>query len=311
MLLGMDQKFTQRAAPVRTAGRSSARTTGWEGAPTSAPTGRDSGALARPVLGGGPDARQSGEARAERPARPAHAFGSVICANDRTATDDLARRQAARLVSPEGVVELVAASRLTRRGKRALHDRCDGYDLLALGACAEACTAAANAPIPTLIGRPCPPGTEVTDTIVVAVPPCSAASRPASSAARLDSGESSTATTMVSVTSIPGAHRRAIRGTVRLAPLRPPLFAHSDSGAGAPPGPLLLVRSGRPHRCAGDARLHADGVAPNPRRTTPRRTRGHQSPQPRQRRFERAHAPHTRRDFKQWIKRKWRRRPTT
>ncbi len=102
-------------------------------------------------------------------AEPVAAFHSVICAGDATSTDDTARRQAARLCSPGGEVATVSASSLTRHGPRALHDRCEGHDLLALGAGAAALTAVQHAAIPVLVARMCPPGTEVTDTIVVSV----------------------------------------------------------------------------------------------------------------------------------------------
>jgi nucleotide-binding universal stress UspA family protein len=129
--------------------------------------------------------------------------------------DDVARRQAARLVSSGGVIELVAASRLTRRGKRALHDRCDGYDLLALGACAEACTAAANAPIPTLIARRCAPGIEVTDTIVVAVDDSPQSSRAAELAGRLAAEHGGTVT-ILATPPLDRALARAIAASFRI-----------------------------------------------------------------------------------------------
>jgi nucleotide-binding universal stress UspA family protein len=58
---------------------------------------------------------------------------------------------------------------MTQQGQRALDDTCDGYDLLALGGGPAAFTAVEIAPIPILIARRCPLGTEVTDTIVVSV----------------------------------------------------------------------------------------------------------------------------------------------
>jgi hypothetical protein len=206
MLRAMEQKLTRDAVSVRPAGASRAETTGGQDAPTSTTTGRGSGAVTGPALGDVPDAR---------PAPPAHAFGSVICASDRTSIDDEARRQAARLVSPGGVIELVAASRLTRRGKRALRDRCDGYDLLALGACAEACTAAANAPIPTLIARRCAPGIEVTDTIVVAVDDSPESSRAAELAGRLAAEHGGTAT-ILATPPLDRALARAIAASFRI-----------------------------------------------------------------------------------------------
>ena len=67
----------------------------------------------------------------------------------------------------------------------------------------------------------------------VTLPPCVAASHPASPTARLDSGESSTGTTMVSVTSTPSGHLRAIRigigtcSTAANAAARPPRASRS------------------------------------------------------------------------------------
>jgi nucleotide-binding universal stress UspA family protein len=106
---------------------------------------------------------------AEHPDASGGTFSSVLCASDRTANDQEARRQAKLLASPVGTVELVSASRLTRHGHRMLHDSCEGHDLLALGAGSAAQTAVQHASIPILIARRCPPGTEVTDSILVPV----------------------------------------------------------------------------------------------------------------------------------------------
>ena len=96
-------------------------------------------------------------------------FDSVLCADDRTANDLAARRQAEMIASPDATMEFVPTSRLTRHGYRVLHDSCEGHDLLALGAGPAARTAVQHAPIPILVARTCPTGTHVTDSILVPV----------------------------------------------------------------------------------------------------------------------------------------------
>ena len=105
---------------------------------------------------GGPDAAYS-------------SFDSVLCADDRTANDLAARRQAEMIASPDATMQFVPTSRLTRHGYRVLHDSCEGHDLLALGAGPAARTAVQHAPIPILVARTCPTGTRVTDSILVPV----------------------------------------------------------------------------------------------------------------------------------------------
>jgi nucleotide-binding universal stress UspA family protein len=107
--------------------------------------------------------------RAELAVESATQFSSVLCAVDRSANGDAARRQAALLASPGGTVELLPLPQPTRHGLQALIDACDGHDLFAVGAGAAALGAAKHAPIPTLIARRCPLGTEVTDRILVPV----------------------------------------------------------------------------------------------------------------------------------------------
>jgi nucleotide-binding universal stress UspA family protein len=107
--------------------------------------------------------------RAELAVESATQFSSVLCAVDRTANGDAARRQAELLASPGGTVELLPLPQPTRRGLQALIDACDGHDLFAVGARAAALGAAQHAPIPTLIARRCPLGTKVTDRILVPV----------------------------------------------------------------------------------------------------------------------------------------------
>jgi nucleotide-binding universal stress UspA family protein len=128
----------------------------------------------------------------------------VLCASDRTANDQEARRQAKLLASPVGTVELVSASRLTRHGHRMLHDSCEGHrmlhdsceghDLLALGAGSAAQTAVQHASIPILIARRCPPGTEVTDSILVPVDASPESSHAVELAGRLAAAHGGTVT---------------------------------------------------------------------------------------------------------------------
>src|SRR5215211_6193097 len=90
---------------------------------------------------------------AERPAEPACTFSSVLCGIDRSANARAARDQAELLASPGGTVEVVPAPQLTHHGHRALNERCEGHDLLALGAGAAARAAVEHTPIPILIAR--------------------------------------------------------------------------------------------------------------------------------------------------------------
>jgi sulfide:quinone oxidoreductase len=96
-------------------------------------------------------------------------FRSVLCGVDRSVNGRAAHQQAALLTEPGGAVEVVPAPRLIRHGERALRDACGGHDLLALGAGGDASAVVELAPIPVLLGRWSAPGTEVTDSILVAV----------------------------------------------------------------------------------------------------------------------------------------------
>jgi nucleotide-binding universal stress UspA family protein len=96
-------------------------------------------------------------------------FRSVLCGVDRSVNGRAAHQQAALFAEPGGAVEVVPAPRLIRHGERALRVACGGHDLLALGAGGGASAVVERAPIPVLLGRWSAPGTEVTDSILVAV----------------------------------------------------------------------------------------------------------------------------------------------
>lgn len=119
-----------------------------------------------------------------RPGAPDFPFGSVLCGVDRSANARAARDQAELLASPAGSVELVPAPQLTRHGLSALRDRCEGHDLLALGAGAAARVAVEHAPIPVLVAR-WGPFAKVTDTILVPVEDSPESSRAVGLAGRL------------------------------------------------------------------------------------------------------------------------------
>jgi nucleotide-binding universal stress UspA family protein len=132
--------------------------------------------------------------RAERPGEPAATFNSVLCADDRSANSRAAYDQAVLLASPGGTVERVPAPQLAYRGRRALHDACRGHDLVALGAGPAAFAAVGRAPIPVLIARWCPLGTEVADTILVPVDDSPESSRAVELAGRLAATQGGTVT---------------------------------------------------------------------------------------------------------------------
>jgi hypothetical protein len=96
-------------------------------------------------------------------------FGSVLCATDRSANAQAAWRHAALLASRGAVVETVSGSQLIRHGQRVLRHGCKGHDLLVVGAGVASYAAVLDAPIPILIARWCPLGTQVTDTILVPI----------------------------------------------------------------------------------------------------------------------------------------------
>jgi nucleotide-binding universal stress UspA family protein len=153
--------------------------------------------------------------RAARPDASSRTFGSVLCVVDRTANDEAARHQAKLLTSPERTIELVSASRLTRHGLRALHERCEGHDLLALGAGPAAQTAVLQAPIPVLIARWCPLGTKLTDVILVPVDAAPESSRAVELAGRLAAARGGTVTLLATPPRDP-ALQRAIAASARI-----------------------------------------------------------------------------------------------
>ena len=134
--------------------------------------------------------------RVQRPAEPADTFNSVLCGVDRSIDSLATHQQAVLFAKPGGAVAVVPTPRLTRHGDRALHDACEGHDLLALGACAGASDVLKHAPIPVLIGRWSPPGTEVTDTILVPVDDSGASSRAVDLAGRLAAVHGGTVTVL-------------------------------------------------------------------------------------------------------------------
>jgi hypothetical protein len=104
--------------------------------------------------------------------RPGHTdprppFASVICLVDRSSAGQAARQQAVTLAAG-GAVEIIATPRPGRTGN-ALLDRCDGADLLVLGAGDEAIDLIAHASLPVLLARSCPVGVAATDRLLLAV----------------------------------------------------------------------------------------------------------------------------------------------
>jgi nucleotide-binding universal stress UspA family protein len=122
---------------------------------------------------------------AERPLERVGVFPSVLCAAERSANGQAARRYARVLAGPDGAVEFVPSGRLTRHGHRALQDRCEGYDVLVLGAGAGAYSAVEHARIPVLIARRGALGARLIDTILVAVDGSPESSRAVEVAGRL------------------------------------------------------------------------------------------------------------------------------
>ena len=140
---------------------------------------------------------------------------SIVCAGERTAIDDTARRQAALLASPRGTIDLCSVSQLTRHGRRSLHQTCAGYDLLALGAGAGAFTVAEHAPIPILIARLSPSAMQVTDTIVAAVDGSPWSSRAVELAGLLAAEHGATVTILAAPRADP-AFERALAASFRV-----------------------------------------------------------------------------------------------
>ena len=104
--------------------------------------------------------------------RPGHIdplppFASVVCLVDRSSAGQAARQQAATLAAG-GAVEVIATPRAARAGS-ALLDRCDGADLLVLGAGDEAIDLIEHASLPVLLTRSCGAGVAATDRMLLAV----------------------------------------------------------------------------------------------------------------------------------------------
>jgi nucleotide-binding universal stress UspA family protein len=145
--------------------------------------------------------------RVHRPAEPADMFSSVLCGVDQSVDSVAAHQQAVLFAKPGGAVAVVPTPRLTRHGDRALHDACEGHDLLALGAGAGASAVLQHAPIPVLISRWSPPGKEVTDTILVPVDDSPASRRAVEFAGRLAAVHGGTVTVLAVPPRDPAIHR--------------------------------------------------------------------------------------------------------
>jgi nucleotide-binding universal stress UspA family protein len=145
---------------------------------------------------GGPHAAQPVD-RVEGRAETAGVFSSILCGVDRSVDSRAAHRQAELLASPAGAVEIVPAPQLTRHGAGAVHDACEGHDLLALGAGAGASAVVKHARIPVLIGRWSPLETDVTDTILVAVDDSPESRRAVELAGRLAAARGGTVTVLL------------------------------------------------------------------------------------------------------------------
>jgi hypothetical protein len=128
----------------------------------------------------------------KRPVDPVRVFGSVLCAIDRRANAQAAWRHATLLAPRAGVVETVSESQLFRHGKPALHHACEGHDVLVVGAGVASYAAVLNAPIPIIVARWCPLGTQVTDTILVPIDDSPQSSHAVVLAGRLAAEERST-----------------------------------------------------------------------------------------------------------------------
>jgi hypothetical protein len=89
--------------------------------------------------------------------RPEHAdpptpFASVICLADTSSAGHAARQQAAALAAG-GAAEIIATPRPGR--SQALLDRCDGADLLVVGASDGAIDLIQHTSLPVLLARSC------------------------------------------------------------------------------------------------------------------------------------------------------------
>lgn len=104
--------------------------------------------------------------------RPGHTdplppFASVVCLVDRSSAGQAARQQAAALAAA-GAVEIITSPR-PGRTSHALLDRCDGADLLVLGASDEAVDLIQQTSLPVLLARSCAAGAIVTDRMLLAI----------------------------------------------------------------------------------------------------------------------------------------------
>ena len=104
----------------------------------------------------------------KRPVDPVRVFGSVLCAIDRRANAQAAWRHATLLASPGGWWNRLRVPTLPTP-QLALHHDCEGHDVLVVGAGVASYAAVLNAPIPILVARWCPLGTQLTDTILVPI----------------------------------------------------------------------------------------------------------------------------------------------
>ena len=139
-------------------------------------------------------------------------FASVVCVVGRNAMDHAARQQATTL-GDAGEVEYVETPRL--RSNSALLDRCDGADVLVLGAHDDTAGLIERASLPLLLARSCPSGADVTDRILVAVDDKSQPHRAAEIAGRLASRHDGTVA-VVPFLEPRGALERATAATSRI-----------------------------------------------------------------------------------------------
>jgi nucleotide-binding universal stress UspA family protein len=139
-------------------------------------------------------------------------FASVVCVVGRNSMDHAARQQATTL-GDAGEVEYIETPRLP--SNTTLLDRCDGADVLVLGADEDAAALIERASLPLLLARSCPSGAEVTDRILVAVDDKSEPHRAAEVAGRLASRHDGTVAVVPFLESR-GALERATAATSRI-----------------------------------------------------------------------------------------------
>jgi hypothetical protein len=211
-----------------------------------------------------------------RPVDAVSVFRSVLCAVERSANAQAAWRHAALLASPGGVVEAVSEPQLIRHGQRALIHGSKGHDLLVVGAGVASHAAVLNAPIPILVARRCPLGTEVTDTILVPIEEKPQSSHAVVLAGRLAAGHSGTVTILPAPPHDP-SFQRAIAAGGRVL-LQATGVAARVLGNQLPPE-RSIPRGRLDHGGAGQSTLALDTVRDV---RTPRRavTRGHRKRDP-------------------------------